>query len=245
MLPHRLLLVIIGLWFSASLNELEGQTIQGKKLETIKSAVHAALKADPTEASVYLEVKNKTLYYNFDKLQPLLRAFDRSNEMHHLAAAEAIKLKYPDLGRVWGPHFADLDRNVQEQMQIPKTKEDQKRYFDAERKCRGVINDALGSIAKNIGATNGADLFDIAPEVIYNNVRILTAPPGGGRFYATVFKYTLMKSLEMPDKAWQEALTDVTELGGNYYFKAQWPDIPAKQYGPQKVSSDKSITLTR
>jgi hypothetical protein len=220
-------------------------TIKGKKAESLRSAVNAALKADGGEADVFLEVFDDTLNYNFDRLVLLFKDFDRRNELKHVAKAEAVKLRYPDLEKVWGPQMSSLDRCIEEQLRIPMTKEEEKRYIEADNRSIAEVNQILQAVAQARGAKKGAIAAENEPKFLTFRVRVDTDPPGGRKYYSTVFKFTLMQKLDMIDQAWQEVLSDTAELGGNYYFKAQWPKAPSKQYGPQEIVNGNPIKLRK
>lgn len=218
----------------------KGQDQSPKDLKAIKSGLRAAMLANPDSSRALFLEFNRRVYCEDDQLRGELRQIGIPGAVQ-LGVAEAIKNHYSNLEKIWGPHFRELDSLIARHLLQPNDK-------DLEKRAEEIIRAALDAIARarDIPARELPKELEYRSKPIHtHDVRIVSNPSGARRYYITAFKRAFMKELGTPEKGWSEALAENTNLGGNYYFKAEWPDGSNKEFGPMKISKNDTIFLQK
>jgi hypothetical protein len=220
------------------------RTEQAEKLKRLQALAQAVLKKSPTSA--LFEVKGEELRGGVERKE-ILDLVEREEGLY-LVVAQAIKRDFPELGRVWGPPLHALEVNIREQLKLTRTPANARAHRKADKENEATVNQALANVAKARGVEFTDEEWQtllLREGPLEHAVRIEAVPAGARVYYSSVLKRELMEDLRTPEKAWSEVLTKTAKLGGNYYFRAEWPDGFKKVFGPTKVKSSDPILLSR
>jgi hypothetical protein len=152
---------------------------------------------------------------------------------------------------IWKPHLEKVEAIIEKELQmIAKSKDGKQKLMEAlsklEKESRKEFQAAMSELAK----AKMKKAVDFRPvEGASYAVTITTAPKAAAVFYLHEADYIIYKKMGYGDtfdtwkERWTEAANRELRLGGNYRFRARWPDDKIRRTGKVIINKDTPIEL--